>query len=83
MSKIASNTSSAQSAVSDVKNVSIDKGDQVSFGKSNLVSMKAGKNVSNQLLTDLVDLVECVQEQSEKFPKIAELMALQDSHINF
>ncbi len=45
--------------------------------------MKSGKKVNNQLLTDLVDLVNCVQEQSEKFPQIAKMMDLQDSQIKF
>ncbi|MEN2665746.1 hypothetical protein [Listeria aquatica] len=83
MGKIASNTSSAHAAVSDVKSVSVDKGEQVTLGKSNLSSMKTGTKVNNQLLPYLVDLVECVQAQSEKFPKIAEMMALQDSQIKF
>ncbi len=83
MGKIASNTNSAQAAVSGVKSVSVDKGEQVSLEKSNLSSMKTGKKVNNQLLPDLVDLVECVQMQSEKFPQIAEMMALQDSQIKF
>ncbi|MBF2459475.1 hypothetical protein [Listeria seeligeri] len=77
MVNIASNSSLAQTAVS------VDKGEQVSLDKSNLSSMKSGKKVNNQLLTDLVDLVNCVQEQSEKFPQIAKMMDLQDSQIKF
>ncbi len=83
MRKIASNTSSAQEAVSDVKGVSVEVGEQVSLEKSNLLGMKTGEKINNQLLPDLIDLVECVQKQSEKFPKITELMALQDSQIKF
>ncbi|MHC5251585.1 hypothetical protein ACYRFS_08080 [Listeria kieliensis] len=83
MRKIASNTSSAQEAVSGVKGVSVEVGEQVSLEKSNLLGMKTGEKINNQLLPDLIDLVECVQKQSEKFPKIAELMALQDSQIKF
>lgn len=83
MRKIASNTSSAQEAVSGVKGVSVEIGEQVSLEKSNLSSMKTGEEINNQLLPNLMDLVECVQKQSEKFPKIAELMALQDSQIKF
>ncbi|MBF2630440.1 hypothetical protein VL763_12810 [Listeria seeligeri] len=83
MVNIASNSSLAQTAVSDVTAVSVDKGEQVFLDKSNLSSMKSGKKVNNQLLTDLVDLVNCVQEQSEKFPQIAKMMDLQDSQIKF
>lgn len=80
MVNIASNSSLAQTAVSDVTAVSVDKGEQVSLDKSNLSSMKSGKKLNNQLLTDLVN---CVQEQSEKFPQIANMMDLQDSQIKF
>lgn len=78
MVNIASNSGLAQTAVSDVTAVSVDKGEQVSLDKSNLSSMKSGKKVNNQLLTDLIN---CVQEQSEKFPQIAKMMDLQDSQI--
>lgn len=77
MVNIASNSSLAQTAVS------VDKGEQVSLDKSNLSSMKSGKKLNNQLLTDLVDLINCVQEQSEKSPQIAKMMDLQDSQIKF
>ncbi|MBK1983957.1 hypothetical protein JI640_08845 [Listeria ivanovii subsp. londoniensis] len=83
MVNIASNSGLAQTAVSDVTTVSVDMGEQVSLYKSNLSSMKSGKKLNNQLLTDLVDLINCVQEQSEKFPKIAKMMDLQDSQIKF
>ncbi|WP_270893935.1 hypothetical protein [Listeria welshimeri] len=83
MKEIASNTASAFTAVSCIKSVSIDKGEEVSLKKSNILSMKVGEEVNNQLFPDLINLVECVQMQSEKFPKIAEMMALQDSKIKF
>ncbi|MBC1549922.1 hypothetical protein HCJ28_08175 [Listeria sp. FSL L7-1434] len=83
MEKIASNISSTFAAVSGVKSVSVGKGEEVSIEKSNVSSMKSGEEVNNQLLPNLVDLVECVQAQSEKFPKIAEMMALKDNQIKF
>ncbi|EAD3286260.1 hypothetical protein CAX48_02245 [Listeria monocytogenes] len=83
MMKIASSTSAAQSAVSGVKSVSVNRGEQVSLEKSNISSMESGKKINNQLLKDLVDLVDCVQNQSQKFPKIAEMMSIQDKQIKF
>ncbi|EAC3450343.1 hypothetical protein KCT71_002147 [Listeria monocytogenes] len=83
MMKVASSTSAAQSAVSGVKSVSVNRGEQVSIEKSNISSMESGKKINNQLLKDLVDLVDCVQNQSQKFPKIAEMMSIQDKQIKF
>ncbi|MBC1449286.1 hypothetical protein HB804_07270 [Listeria welshimeri] len=83
MSEIASNTSVATTAVANVKSVTIDKGKQVVLSESTIASMKTGMEVNNQLLSDLAQLVECTITQSEKFPKIAELIALQDSQIEF
>ncbi|EPT8990293.1 hypothetical protein [Listeria monocytogenes] len=81
--KVASSTSAAQSAVSGVKSVSVNRGEQVSLEKSNISSMESGKKINNQLLKDLVDLVDCVQNQSRKFPKIAKMMSIQDKQIKF
>ncbi|EHK9337846.1 hypothetical protein KCT81_002136 [Listeria monocytogenes] len=83
MMKVASSTSAAQSAVSGVKSVSVNRGEQVSIEKSNISSMESGKKINNQLLKNLVDLVDCVQNQSQKFPKIAEMMSIQDKQIKF
>lgn len=83
MVKVASSTSAAKAAVSGVISVSVNRGEQVSLEKSNISSMESGEKINNQLLKDLVDLVECVQIQSRKFPKIAEMMDLQDKQIKF
>ncbi|MBC1544479.1 hypothetical protein [Listeria cossartiae] len=83
MVKVASSTSAAKAAVSGVISVSVNRGEQVSLEKSNISSMESGEKINNQLLKDLVDLVECVQFQSRKFPKIAEMMDLQDKQIKF
>ncbi|MBF2479235.1 hypothetical protein [Listeria marthii] len=83
MVKVASSTSAAKAAVSGVISVSVNRGEQVSLEKSNISSMESGGKINNQLLKDLVDLVECVQIQSRKFPKIAEMMDLQDKQIKF
>ncbi|EEO3350741.1 hypothetical protein K7T67_002643 [Listeria monocytogenes] len=83
MVKVASSTCAAKAAVSGVISVSVNRGEQVSLEKSNISSMESGEKINNQLLKDLVDLVECVQIQSRKFPKIAEMMDLQDKQIKF
>lgn len=83
MGNIASDIGVATGAVSGINDVSVNKGTQVSLGKSNVSSMKQGSEVNNQLLSDLSQLIDCVKEQSQKFPKIAEIMAIEDSKIKF
>lgn len=83
MGKIASSTGAASIAVKGVQSVSIDSGVQVGLNKSTITSMKTGEKVNNQLLSDLSQLIDCVKEQSQKFPKIAEIMAIEDSKIKF
>ncbi|MDA9470445.1 hypothetical protein [Enterococcus sp. 5H] len=83
MSYIVSDIGAATGAVSGIKSVEVNKGQQVSLGKSNVSSMETGMEVNNQLLPDLANLIECVKEQGNKFPKIAELIAIEDSKIKF
>lgn len=83
MVNIASDIGVATGAVSGINDISVNKGTQVSLGKSNVSSMKQGSEVNNQLLSDLSQLIDCVKEQSQKFPKIAEIMAIEDSKIRF
>lgn len=83
MGKIASDTGTANNAITSVNSVSVNKGQQASLGKSNITSMTKGAEVTNQLLSDLSQLIDCVKEQSQKFPKIAEIMAIEDAKIKF
>lgn len=83
MQKIASNVDSANAAVSGIKSVSTDKGQQTSLGESTVPSMTAGAEVSNQLLSDLSGLIDCVKAQSDTFPAIAEFFVLTDSQVKF
>ncbi|MBP2100072.1 hypothetical protein [Enterococcus rivorum] len=83
MGTIASDIGTATAAVGGLQSVSVNKGQQVTLGTSTVASMKAGAELSNQLLSNLSDLVECVKEQSQSFPKIAEMIAIEDSKINF
>jgi len=83
MVNIASDMGAANNAVTGVQSVSVNKGQQVSLGKSNITSMTNGAQVTNLLLTDFAKLIDCVKEQSQKFPKIAEVMAIEDSKVKF
>lgn len=83
MGKIASNIGTASSSITGVNNLSVNRGQQVTLGKSNIASMKTGMTVNNQLMTNLTQLVNCVQQQSQKFPKIAEMIAIRDSQVKF
>ncbi|MTD41844.1 hypothetical protein GIX45_25140 [Erwinia sp. CPCC 100877] len=83
MGNITSSTSTAGSVVAGVAAVVISKGVQVTLEKSTVASIEKGVEVNNQLLSDLAQVVRCVQTQSEKFLQIAELMALKDSQIRF
>lgn len=83
MSKIASNLGTATSVISGISGVSVNRGQQVTLSKSNITSMTKGTEINNQLLTNLSELADCVKVQSQKFPKIAEIMAMEDSKIKF
>lgn len=83
MGKISSSTETASSVITGVTSIVLQKGEQVSLGKSTITSIKTGIEVNNQLLSDLSQLINCVQTQSEKFPEIAEMIAIKDSQINF
>ena len=83
MKKIASNTSVANLAVTEINSISINRGQQVILGKSNIASIKTGIIVNNQLMSNLDQLVGCVKQQSQKFPEIAEMIELRDSQVKF
>ncbi|EOH97196.1 hypothetical protein BCR22_02610 [Enterococcus plantarum] len=83
MGKIASNEGAAQNAVAGISKVSVKSGKTCSLGRSNISSMKQGAKVSNQILSDLSKLVSCVNEQANKFPKLAAVIASRDSQTRF
>lgn len=83
MENIASDAGAAAGAVAGIGAVSVVSGQQVTMGKSNISSMTHGAEINNQLLSNLSQLIECVKEQSQTFPKIAELIAIEDSKIKF
>ena len=71
--KIKSNTVDAQESIAEL--VGIDASglanQSVNFGSSNVPSMIAGKNLSNQLMNDVSKVVSCVLAQANKFPELA------------
>ncbi|MBF8808457.1 MAG: hypothetical protein IC227_09425, partial [Enterococcus lacertideformus] len=70
MEKITSNTAVANNAIIAVKSVTISKGTQIPVGKSTVSGLKTGVSVSNQLISDLEQLVTCMKDQSDRFPKL-------------
>ncbi|GAB3575481.1 hypothetical protein GCM10027406_07040 [Leifsonia lichenia] len=63
--KLSSNTGAAQSAVSGFADIDVDvKRHQVSLGSSNVLSMKNGANVSENVLSVVTELVSGVKRQA-------------------
>ena len=83
MSKITSQESTATAAISGIKNVSVSSSKPSSLSKSTISSMKTGVEVSNKLLNDISILVTCVNEQANKFPQLAQAIAVRDSQTRF
>lgn len=83
MPKIASQESTATATVTGIKNVSVSSSKTSSLSKSTISSMKTGVEVSNNLLTDISNLVTCVNEQANKFPQLAQAIAVRDSQTRF
>ncbi|AZP93881.1 hypothetical protein B834_1768 [Enterococcus mundtii 1A] len=83
MPKIASQESTATAVVSGIKNVSVSSSKPSSLSKSTISSMKTGVEVSNKLLNDISILVTCVNEQANKFPQLAQAIAVRDSQTRF
>lgn len=84
MVKIASNQGAAQKAIAGIKNVSVNKNQTCHLGESNISSMKkGGVKVSNQLLNQLAKVVNGVNAQANKFPKLAATIAARDSQTTF
>ncbi|BDR59428.1 hypothetical protein [Xylocopilactobacillus apicola] len=63
--------------------VSIHGGKYASITQSNIPGMLTGKTVSDEIVPDLAQLVECVKEQSSKFQKISEEFNRVDDSISF
>lgn len=63
--------------------VIFQRGIQVTIDKRTVQSIENGKEINNQLLTDLSQLLDCVKTQNETFSKIAELIKIKDNQIKF
>lgn len=83
MTNIVSNADFVHHTIADVRSISITQGQQIAAGKSTIFSIKTGTTANNQAMSDLAQLVTCVKQQSEKFPQIAQMIALQDRQIKF
>ncbi|MBS7576309.1 MULTISPECIES: hypothetical protein [unclassified Enterococcus] len=84
MAKVASDYGVAVGAAAGIAGVQADTSKKtVTLSESNIQSMKDGASVNNQLLSDLSQLVSCVQAQADKFPQLAEKIALRDSQASF
>jgi len=83
MANIASDFNTAKATITGLTSVSVQSGQQVTLGKSNITSLKTGATVNNQLTTSLSQLVSCVQKQSQKFPQLAEMMDIRDKQVKF
>ena len=83
MVRVASNEATAQSAVSSISNLTMPRGRTINLSQSTVPSMKAGVEVSNQLLANLGKLVKGVQTQADKFPKLAQVMVQRDQQQTF
>lgn len=83
MVRVASNEATAQSAVSSISSLTMPRGRTINLGQSTIPSMKAGVEVSNQLLANLEKLVKEVQTQADKFTKLAQVMAQRDQQQTF
>lgn len=81
--RIASSEAVAQTAITSISKVTIPNGKSTSLSKSTVPSMKAGVELSNQILSDLKQLVTCVQKQADKFPELEKVMAERDRKQKF
>ncbi|MBF8807107.1 MAG: hypothetical protein IC227_00195 [Enterococcus lacertideformus] len=83
MGKITSNTAVANNAIIAVKFVTVSKSTQIPVEKSTVSGLRTGVSVSNQLVSDLEQLVTCVKDQSERFPKLAAVNAFRAMQTKF
>ena len=78
--KIQSNTVDAQGAIAaltGLKDISSFK--TVDFGDSNVQAMLNGKQLANELMNDVSKITSCVLTKANKFPELAQRIALRDS----
>lgn len=83
MSKIASDTSAANMAVSGVRSVTVESGGTCSLSQSNISGMEKGVEATNQIQPTVSGLVDCVKMQAAKFPKLAAVIESRDRQTKF
>lgn len=79
-SRISSDVMTAQNAISRLTGVEASgiQNEQLEFAGSNIPCMKAGKNLNNQMLKDVSELVTCIQKQADKVEGLAQAIEYRD-----
>ncbi|MCT0017171.1 hypothetical protein EFE32_10120 [Lactococcus lactis subsp. lactis] len=78
-SKISSNTSVAENAISKLQGSTFShQGQQVETSGSTLKCMSSAKQLNNDMLKDLNELVTSIQGQAKKVTGLAELIETRD-----
>ena len=83
MEKVASNVDVAKNAVLGIKNIEVDKGKTVSLTRSISSGTENGKEVTNNILNNIAELVHCVKKQATKFSKLAKIIEDRDKEVAF
>ena len=79
MSKISSSTSVAENAISKLQGSTFShQGQQVETSGSTLKCMSSAKQLNNDMLKDLNELVTSIQGQAKKVTGLAELIEIRD-----
>lgn len=78
-SKISSSTTAAENAISKLQGSTFShQGKQVEISASTLKCMSSAKQLNNDMLKDLEELVHSIQTQSKKVTGLAEKIEIQD-----
>lgn len=80
-SRISSDVMTAQSAISRLTGVEASEiqNEHLEFAASNIPCMKAGRNLNNQMLKDVRELVTCIQKQVDKVEGLAQVIEYRDN----
>lgn len=78
--KIKSSTVEAQGAIAELTGLKgITTSQTVDFGESTVQSMLNGKQLTNELMNDVSNVVSCVLTQANKFPELAQKIEERDA----
>lgn len=81
MGKISSNLEDALAATSTLTgiNTSSFTDEQVDTGDCNITAMKTGQAVNNQLMANVLNFMNAISKQAEKFPALATAIEERDA----